>query len=243
MPTESTSIFLSWPTISYILGGTVYTVGLICGAMALGLILGVPMAAFSVYGPRWMKRCVNVYVWFFRGVPILTLLFLIYFGLFPLIETFIYDISDLRLNIPSFAAALLTLGLASGAYQSQIFRGAMLSLPAGQFKAAKALGMSHTGAIKTIIIPQAIRVAIPAWSNEYSILLKDSAVAFVLGTMEIMARVEIVAKNTYNYMPLYILAGLIYFILTWLGVSALKKLDKKIRTPGLAHEASGPGYY
>ena len=84
--------------------------------------------------------------------------------------------------------------MASAAYQSQIFRGAIQSLPQGQLKAANALGMSNASAITNIVLPQALRLSIPGWSNEYSIILKDSAVAFVLGTTEIMARTHFVAS-------------------------------------------------
>ncbi|MCP4688104.1 MAG: ABC transporter permease subunit, partial [Desulfobacterales bacterium] len=124
------------------------------------------------------------------------------------------------------------LGAESAAYQSQILRGAIQSLPRGQLKAASALGMSDSMAIRGIILPQALRISIPAWSNEFSIVLKDSAVAFVLGTAEIMARTHFVASRTYQHLPLYLTAGVLYFILTWLGVKAFLKLESKTRIPG-----------
>jgi polar amino acid transport system permease protein len=92
--------------------------------------------------------------------------------------------------------------------------------------------MSDIKAIISIILPQALRFSIPGWSNEYSIILKDSALAFVLGTSEIMARSHFVASRTYHYLPLYITAGCLYFLLTWLGVQALLKLEAKVRIPG-----------
>ena len=92
--------------------------------------------------------------------------------------------------------------------------------------------MSDLQAIRSIILPQALRISIPAWSNEYSIILKDSALAFVIGAPEIMARTQFVASRTYQHLPLYITAGLLYFFLTWLGVAALRKLEQRIRIPG-----------
>ena len=210
--------------LPYLLQGAVATCGIVMGAMAIGLVMGIQMAVVQVYGPLWARRMVNLYVWFFRGVPILVLLFLFYFGLFAL----------LGLNLSAFAASTLVLGMTTAAYQSQIFRGAILSLPQGQLKAARALGMSDFSAISSIILPQALRLSIPGWSNEYSIILKDSALAFVLGTSEIMARSHFVASRTYHHLPLYVTAGVLYFILTWIGVKFLLKLEKKVRIPGYA---------
>jgi polar amino acid transport system permease protein len=213
--------------LPYLLQGSLVTACVVVGAMFLGLVAGVPMAVGQVYGPVWIRRLVGVYVWFFRGVPVLVLLFLFYFGLFNLFG----------LNLSAMAASTTVLGMVSAAYQSQIFRGAIQSLPQGQLKGARALGMNDFQAIIHIILPQALRLAIPGWSNEYSIILKDSALAFVLGTSEIMARTHFVASRTYEHLPLYLTAGALYFILTWLGVKALFKLEKKFRIPGYADHA------
>ncbi|MDR1315115.1 MAG: amino acid ABC transporter permease [Deltaproteobacteria bacterium] len=219
----------------YILGGTGYTAGLIAGAMGLGLAVGLPIASLEVYGPRWLARILRLYVWFFRGIPILVLLFLVYFGVYSALEKFWLAHAGTRLELSPFSASLIALGLTSGAYQSQIFRGAILSLPRGQFMAATALGFSAPKAVFRIVLPQALRVAIPSWSNEYSIVLKDSAVAYALGTLEIMARTKFMAAYTYKHIPFYILAGFLYFALTWIGVRLLKLLEAKTRIPGLGH--------
>lgn len=218
----------------YLLGGVGMTCLLIVLAMGLGLLLGTVMASFQVYGPAWTARLVGLYVWFFRGVPILVLMFMFYLGLSTQMEDLIVKVFNTRIRIPAFPVAVAVLGLCSAAYQSQIFRGAMQSIPAGQFRAAKALGFSSTGAVKTIILPQALRISIPAWSNEYSILLKDSAIAFVLGVTEIMARVKAVASTNHRPLLMYIVAGILYYILTQIGVYLLMKLYHKVRTPGLA---------
>lgn len=214
--------------LPYILQGAFVTMIIVIGAMCLGFIMGMPMAVLQVYGNRPVRWAVGLYVWFFRGVPVLVQLFLFYFGLMQL----------LGLNLSETATAAIVLGLTSAAYQSQIFRGTIQSLPQGQLRAARALGMSDTQAIVTIILPQALRLAIPAWSNEYSIELKDSAVAFVLGTAEIMARTHFVASRTYEHLPLYFTAGILYFILTWIGVKSLFYVEKRVRVPGLSHQGS-----
>ncbi|MCP4690933.1 MAG: amino acid ABC transporter permease [Desulfobacterales bacterium] len=218
--------------LPYMLQGGLYTAGIVVGAMTLGLLAGTPMAVGQVYGSGPVRVMIGLYVWFFRGTPVLVLLFLVYFGVFGFIELKLRTLFSIRVTLGPFAAACLVLGAVSAAYQSQIFRGAIQSLPRGQLKAASALGMSDSTAIRSIILPQAFRLSIPAWSNEFSIVLKDSAVAFVLGTAEIMARTHFVASRTYQHLPLYLTAGVLYFILTWLGVKALLKLESKTRIPG-----------
>ncbi|MGA7875147.1 MAG: amino acid ABC transporter permease [Desulfoferrobacter sp.] len=211
--------------LPYMLKGSLVTIGVVVGAMGLGLSLGVPLAVGLVYGPTWLRKTIAFYVWFFRGVPLLVLLFLFYFGLFSL----------MGINFSAFSAGTIVLGLISAAYQSQIFRGAILSLPEGQLKAARALGMSDAKAIMFIILPQALRLSIPGWSNEYSIVLKDSAVTYALGVAEIMARTHFVASRTYQHLPLYIAAGIIYLLLTYIGVKGLRVLEKHVRIPGYSY--------
>jgi polar amino acid transport system permease protein len=219
MPESLIAIADAFP---YLLGGSLVTIGVVVGAMALGLVLGVPLAAAQVYGhPAW-RWALAIYVWFFRGIPLLVLLFLFYFGL----------CAALDINLSAFPVAIIVLGLISSAYQSQIFRGAILSLPEGQLKAARALGMSDLQAICFIILPQALRLSIPGWSNEYSIVLKDSAVTYALGVAEIMARAHFVATRTYQQLPLYLAAGVIFLVLTYLGTRGLRLLEEKVRIPG-----------
>ncbi|MBN1106066.1 MAG: amino acid ABC transporter permease [Deltaproteobacteria bacterium] len=208
--------------LPYLLQGSLVTIGLVIGAMGLGFALGVSLALGQVYGRPGLRRIVQVYVWFFRGVPLLVLLFLFYFGLFSL----------LGINLSAFTAAVIVLGLISSAYQSQIFRGAILSLPVGQLKAARALGMSDAKAILFVILPQALRLSLPGWSNEYSIVLKDSAVAYALGVAEVMARAHFVASRTYQHLPLYFTAGLIFLLLTYLGTRGLRTLEERVRIHG-----------
>ena len=208
--------------LPYLLQGSLVTLIVVAGAMAMGFTVGVPLAVGQVYGHPALRRVIGVYVWFFRGIPLLVLLFLFYFGL----------CTALDINLSAFTVAIIVLGLISSAYQSQIFRGAILSLPEGQFKAARALGMSDLKAISFIVLPQALRLSIPGWSNEYSILLKDSAVTYALGVAEIMARAHFVATRTYQQLPLYLAAGAIFLVLTYLGTRGLRMLEEKVRIPG-----------
>ena len=216
------SLIVLYGALPYLLRGSLVTIAVVAGAMFLGLVLGIHLAVGQVYGGRWLRRVIGLYVWFFRGVPLLVLLFLFYFGLCSL----------LQINLSAFTVSVIVLGLISSAYQSQIFRGAIMSLPQGQFKAARALGMSDGKAIALIIMPQALRLSIPGWSNEYSIVLKDSAVAYALGVMEMMARAHFVASRTYEHLPMYFAAGFLFMILTYLGTKGLRMLEEKVRIPG-----------
>ncbi len=209
--------------LPYILGGSVVTIANVGIALAMGLIVGVPMATLQVYGPPFLRRIISIYVWFFRGVPILVLLFL-FFGLFV----------SLGLSANPFVISCLVLGLTSTAYQSQIYRGAILALPQGQLKAARALGMQDSTAIRHIILPQAMRMSIPGFANEFSILLKDSAICYVLGTQEIMARANFVASRTYEHLAFFAVAGILYFIITLLGFKLLRMVEQRTYVPGYA---------
>ncbi len=208
--------------LPYILEGTGITLILVVASLGLGFIVGVPLALGQVYGNRVISSIIGIYVWFFRGVPILLLLFLFYFGIFGF----------LGIEIGTLGASCTVLGMTSAAYQSQIFRGSIKSLSIGQTKAAKALGMTNRQTVRNVVLPQALRLSVPAWSNEFSILLKDSALCFVLGTPEIMARTHFVATRTYEHLALYILAACIYLVITVVGIYLLRLLERKVHIVG-----------
>ncbi len=215
------SLLVVYNALPSILSGSLVTVGNVTLSLTMGLLLGVPMPVAQVYGGPWLRRLVALYVWFFRGVPILVLLFLCY-GLFI----------SIGVSIDPFFICCIVLGCTSTAYQSQIFRGAIESLPHGQLNAARALGMRESTGICSIILPQALRLSIPGWANEFSILLKDSAICFVLGTQDIMARTSFVAARTHEHLALYATAGVLYFVLTLAVLKLLRRLEQKIHVPG-----------
>lgn len=232
------SFFTVLGALPWIGNGALITVGTVLTAMLIGFVFGVPLAVAQVYGGPAARRLVGLYVWFFRGVPILVLLYLFYFGLVyqlnPLEFTLFGHAFSLRFDLSPFAASCMVLGMTSTAYQSQIFRGAINSLPEGQLKAARALGMRDRTAVACVILPQALRLSIPGWSNEYSILLKDSALVSVLGTMELMSRTKAIATSTAEYAAFYLTAALLYFLITFVGVRGLRFVEKRARVPGYA---------
>jgi len=216
------NLLLIYQSLPYLLKESIVTLKLIGGALGLGFIIGIPMAIGQVYGNKYIAGLISFYVWFFRGIPVLVLLFLFYFGLFMF----------LGFNLTALTAAILVLGFRSAAYQSQIFRGSIQSIGEGQMLAARSLGMSKIQAIWNIILPQTLRISIPGWSNEYSIILKDSAVTYAIGLIEIITRGSFIAVRTYKPMPIYLTCAAIFLILTYGGVKVLDLLENKVKIPG-----------
>lgn len=215
------SILIDW--FPYLLSGVAATLGLVLAALGLGVLVGLPMALGQVYGSRPVRSVIGVYVWFFRGLPILVLLFLFWFGIFPAV-----GLGDLS----AFVVGAIVLGLRGAAYQSQIFRGAIQSVGEGQMIAARSLGMSRVTAIRSVILPQAMRIALPGWSNEYPNILTDSAVCYAIGVVELLTITSRIVTQTHITMPVYLTAAGIFIILNYGGLKALHRLERRIAIPG-----------
>jgi polar amino acid transport system permease protein len=189
--------------------------------ISLGFIFGIILAVVEVYGNRFFALLAVAFESFFRGVPAVVLLFLFYYG------------SADFYNISSFVAAVLALGFRSAAYQSQIFKGAILSVSDRQMVAARAIGMSNFKAIRFIVFPQAIRFAIGPWSNEFASELKDTSLAYTIGVVELLRQGKYIISYTYgNTLIVFGLCAFIYLILTRLGNMILYHYEDKLRVPG-----------
>ncbi len=156
-----------------LLEGTLVTLQLIVLSIPLGFILGILIAVGRVYGNKIISFFCTIYVLFFRGTPLLVQLFILYYGL-PSVGIF----------FSPFVAAVLGFILCSSAYHSEYIRGAIQSIKSGQMMAAEALGMSRNQAILYVILPQALRRAIPGCSNEIIYLVKYSSLAFMVTCVE-----------------------------------------------------------
>ncbi len=211
-----------------LLRGTLINIELLLALLMVGLLVGTIVALLQVYGGRFLATLASSYAWVFRSIPALVLLFLFYFG--P---------SQLGIDVAPFLAATIALGLRSSSYQSQIFRGALQAIPSGQMMAARSLGMSRLRAIISIIIPQAFRLSIAGWSNEYSSVVKDTTLAYVVGLNEILRHARIIIDRYYNLAMLtYLAIALIFLVLTYAGNWSLGWLERRIRIPGLQIERS-----
>jgi len=209
--------------LPYIVSGVAWTLGLVGGGLAIGFVIGLLLAIGEVYGSEGIRGFVHAYVWFFRSFPLLVLLFLFYWGVFPATG---YKLDPL-------ACSIVVLGLRSGAYQSQIFRGAITALGDAQLLAARALGMSELKAVVHVILPQALRISMPGWSNEYAIMIKDSAVTFALGVLEILTRTRYVVMATHEPLIPYFFAGGLFIVLTYVGSKIVNVVYERTKIPGL----------
>ncbi|KPL80820.1 polar amino acid ABC transporter permease [Ornatilinea apprima] len=206
--------------MGYILQGTFITIAVSVVALPMGLLLGMLLALARVYGGKILSSFAAVYSTVMRAVPPIVLLFILYF------------IIAGSINISPFWAGSIALGIISSSYQLEIMRGAIQSVGSGQMMAARALGMSRVTAIRHIIIPQALRLAIPPWSNEVALVLKDSSLVYAIGVPEILRRAQFVSARTYQPFLAFSVAALIYFLLTFLSNRLLDKVEEKTRIPG-----------
>ncbi len=206
----------------YLLSGVFTTLGLVILALGLGLLMGIPMALIHVYGPAPLQYCVRTYIWIFRGLPILVLLFLFYFGIIPV----------LGFDFAAFWIAAFVLGFRTAAYQSEIFRGAILSISEGQMLAARSLGMSRFSAIRTVILPQALRRALPGWTNEYPILLTDSSVCYAIGVAELLTRGNQIVARIGDPMTVYVIVAILFILLNYGGQWIFGRIENRYKIPG-----------
>lgn len=208
--------------------GVPMTILLTLGLLGLGLLSGFPLAFAQVYGYRPLRWLCKGYEQIFRGIPALVLILIFHSGL----------ALSFNILLPTFASALIALGLRSSAYQSQIFRGAIQAVSSGQMLAARSIGMSKLQAILYIILPQAFRLSIPPWTNEYSSVLKDTSLASAIGVVEVMKKTTLLmptiqfALGARWILVLLIVAALIYLVLTYAGNWGLGFLENRMRIPG-----------
>lgn len=205
--------------VQYIASGTAYTVSVSLIALPYGLFLGLIFSLFYVYGGKVLSRIMETYSTIMRGIPPIVLLFILYF-----------TVSG-NINLSPLWAGSISLGIVSSAYQMEIIRGALLSVSGGQMMAARAIGMSRMQAIRYVIIPQAFRLAIPPWSNEAAIVIKDSSLVYALGVPEILRRAQLISASTQQPFLAFITAGLIYFMLVFITNRLLDRLEKRLRIP------------
>lgn len=205
--------------ISYIASGTVYTVGVTLIALPSGLLIGTILALLYVYGGKVASRAMNLYSTIFRGIPPVVLLFILFFAV------------SKGINLSAFWAGSLSLGIVSSAYQMEIVRGALLSVSGDQLMGARAVGLSRLQAIRYVVLPQAVRLAIPPWSNEAAIVIKDSSLVYALGVPEILRRAQLIGASSQRYLLAYLSAAVIYFLLVFATTKLLNRLEEKLAIP------------
>ena len=191
-------------------------------ALVVGFVIGTPIALTRIYGGRLARGLALGYTVVLRGFPSLVVLFIAYYVLASAV------------NLPPFLAGCAALGVCSSAYQAEIFRGAIQSVGAGQMLAARALGMTRIQAIMTIVLPQALRNAIPGWSNEAAVVVKDSSLVYAVGLAELMRRAQQINGTLHEPLLIFSITGVLYFVLTFATNRILGWAERRTRIPEMA---------
>ena len=238
--TAVTNPGFGWPTVAQylfdlrILDGLLVTLELTALAMVLGFIVGLLLAVMRM-SPNWLIRGVaGAYIWFFRGTPLLVQLLFWGFAaiLFPTISLGVpfgptFFEWDTNTVISLFTAAVLGLGLNEAAYMAEIVRGGILSVPAGQAEAARAMGFTHTATLRHIVIPQAMKVIIPPVANNVISMLKTTSLVIVLGVGDLLYNTQQIYAKNLEQIPLLIVASFWYILLTSILTYVQSLLEKR----------------
>ena len=203
--------------LPFLLKGAYYTLFITLVSMFFGLIIGLLVAVARLKGNRPLRYIAQAYVSVIRGTPTLVQIFIIYFGLV-----------DYGIQLDPLPAACLALSINIGAYVSETFRGAILSVPKGQQEAALATGMTEGQTMFRIIIPQAVRYAIPPLGNTCVGMLKETSLVSTIAVTELMRSSQLLIAQYYTYMPFYLMIAFMYWVMSTGFTMILNKIEKRL---------------
>jgi His/Glu/Gln/Arg/opine family amino acid ABC transporter permease subunit len=189
----------SWPLLR---DATWTSIQLFFLSLILATVVGLAVALMRMSNVRFLRWLSAIYVWVFRGLPALVVLFFAFFWL------------GREIDLTPFQAAVLGLAASSGAYKAEIIRAGLLAVDPGQYEAAEALGFSKTHAMRRIILPQGIRVMVPNYMSNSTLLFKSTSLAAVIGLTELTGRSRQLANSTFKPIEFLTAAGVIYLVLT-----------------------------
>ena len=218
-------LFIQQDVLPALMRGLEISMLLILPSGLCGLVLGVLVGALRVYGSRWVILLTNGYVAVFRGFPLVVQLFIWYFGL-----------PHIGIYLTPFLASVLGFTLCSAAYHSEYVRGAFLSIKKGQRLAAQALGFTKLEMIRTIILPQAFRRALPGCGNEVIYLIKYSSLAYMITCIELTGEGKVIASETFKYTEVFLMIGACYLVMTSVATIILGRVEERLRIPGFEHQ-------
>lgn len=208
-----------------LLKASITTLELVALSSIVGLIFGVILALLRLSKNRLVQIFAFLYIFFFRGTPLLVQIFLIYYGLGQF-----KAIQESVLWTPVFSqaywCAIIAFTLNTAAYVAEIVRGAIEAVPTGELEAADALGMSPTQKFVRITMPRAFGIMIPAYSNEVIFMLKGSALASTITVMDLMYASKVIIAKTYLTLEIYFAAGIIYLLISWLILALFRMFEK-----------------
>lgn len=187
-------------------------------ALLIGALFGALVACAKLSPRRSLRLLGESYSILFRGVPELLIIYLFFFGGASLVTAVGYWFGgEGYIDLPPFWVGALTVGLISGSYQAEVYRGAFLAIAPGEIEAGQAIGMSRPLLLRRIIVPLVWRFALPGLGNVWQMSLKDSALVSVIGLVELMRASKVAAGSTRQYFTFYIIAGIGYLLLTGLS--------------------------
>lgn len=195
--------------------------------LALGFAGGVLLALSRLSSFKPLSWIATIYIEIIRGTPLLIQIFFIYFG-FGAISPF--------LNFDALTAGILALGLNSAAYQAEIIRGGIESVPKGQMEAARSIGMTRMQAMRHVILPQSFRLMIPAMTNEMVTLIKDTSLVSTITVVELTFVGKQLTSRYLEAVPILGFVALIYFVMTFATSRAMRYLEHKYRIPGYGED-------
>ena len=203
-----------WPMLKQ---GLLYTIPLTLVSFLFGILIAVLCALFIINRIPALKQISGVYIWFFRGTPLLVQLFIMYWGICN------------PLGISKWTACILALSLNVGAYSAETIRAAILSIDKGQWEAGYSLGMNYRQAFIRIIVPQAAKVSIPPLFNTFISLVKDTSLASTIMIGEMFRKAQEAAASSLEYLWIYVEVALIYLLFCTVLTGLQKWLEKKLR--------------
>jgi polar amino acid transport system permease protein len=187
------------------------TIQLTALSVSIGFVIGLALAVIRFYGPRWAGWLITGYTTFMRGTPLLAQLFLVYYGLGQF-RLFWQDVGLWWLFREPFYCALLTFTVNTAAYQAEVFRGALTSVHKGQFEGAYALGLGRWQAFATVVLPQAMIVALRPLGNELVTMIKSSSIASLVTILDLMGATRFAFARSFD-LSIYLYAALLYLML------------------------------
>ena len=200
--------------------GHTLLVTLTCSATAL--LVGLVMAGLRQLGTKRIGWVLDVLTYVFRGIPVLVLLFMVYFGL-----------PSIGLKVSPLAAMALSLGLIAAAYLSEVFRGALQAVSASEILAARASGMTRLQIFRYIEAPQMLRFAVPGMINEFTSILKYSPFAYTVGIPEMTKQAMNLTATTLRGIEVYLAVGVLYFGIYWILIRGVLRIEQHFRVPGI----------
>lgn len=209
------------PYVYVIMSGIVNTLILSITGFILATVLGLIFSFIEIYGHNIISLIIDWMLRIIRGIPLVLMLFIIFYGL-----------PQLGIRLSPIVSAILGIGIIDSAYQAQLFRGIIITVSERQLEAAYSIGLSTWNAFRYIVIPQAFRIALPAWINEFSIVLKDSSIAYAIGVTEIFTQAIHVANATMDYLTPLVFVSIIYFLICYPLSQLSNHLHKKLSLMG-----------